>query len=906
VGNWHPLTWLSHLLDCQLYGLKPAGHHVTNLVLHLGNTLLLFAVLLRLMHIAARHTRKREPLQPAIAASGADAPRNLQDARVWGAAFVAALFAVHPLHVESVAWVAERKDVLSTFFFLLSLWCYTRFAEGRLVEDQTPTAAGADAARPGQTRARRAYALGLGFFALGLMSKPMVVTLPAVLLLLDWWPLGRWSRPNLKRLLVEKIPFFALSAGAAAVTFLAQKGAGAVAPLWGFTLGQRLANALVSYVRYLRKTFWPSDLAAFYPHPGTWPVWQVLGAGALLALVTVLALRQARRRPWLLAGWLWFLGTLVPVIGLVQVGMQSMADRYSYIPLIGVFVILAGLLAELVGRWPRLRAVWGGLAVVAVAACVAVTRTQWPHWENAETLFTHALRVTKNNEVAHNSLGGVRFRQGRIEEAIAHFREAVRLSPGYATAHNNLGVLLTERGELEAGVSHLQKALRLDPKYVDAYNNLGLALLRRGNTNEGVACFETALQLDVARPHPCNNLATVLCERGEFERAVAVCRTTLRQVKDFPDLWLRLASALAATGRTNDAIAELREALRFNPEDAALHNSLGSFLLGLGRRDEAIVQFREALRLRPTFADARNNLGLALAQQGLLDEAITEYREALRHATNHAALLNNLGLALAERGRWDEAAAQFEAALRAQPDLAQAHFNLGNARMAQNRPAEAVEHYTRAVRAKTNHAAALCRLGVALAMLGRLAEAETNLVESLRINPGDTTAHNELAVVLARQGKFDPAVQHFEEAARFGADPAVAQNHIGRARAAQGRYAEAAQHYRRALEIRPDFAEALNNLAWLLATCPDASIRNGAEAVRLAQRAVELTQRRDAGKLDTLAAALAEAGDFNAAVATAGEALGLAETQHQDGLAGEIRARLHEFESRRPHRQPGG
>ena len=403
ASNWHPLTWLSHMLDCELYGLNPQGHHLNNLLLHIANALLLFRLLLRM--------------------TGA----------LWRSAFVAALFALHPLHVESVAWVAERKDVLSTLFWMLTLGAYLRYRE-----------------RPTGTR----YLATLFLFALGLAAKPMLVTLPFVLLLLDCWPLGRMPSPrSLLPLVREKAPFFVLAALSSVITFWVQSHWGAV--VLSIPLKERLANALVSYVGYGAKMLWPVNLACFYPHPlDGLPLWQAAGALLLLAGVTVAVVRAGRRLPYLAVGWLWYLGTLVPVIGLVQVGAQAMADRYTYVPLIGLFVMLSWGAGSLAAKGPLPKIATAALSAALLAALLPLTWSQISHWKDSETLFAHALEVTDRNLLAHNNLGNALARQGRLEEAEFHLVEALRLRPDYAAAQNNLGILRLRQGRFEEAAGH--------------------------------------------------------------------------------------------------------------------------------------------------------------------------------------------------------------------------------------------------------------------------------------------------------------------------------------------------------------------------------------------------------------------------------------------------------------------
>jgi hypothetical protein len=439
---WHPLTWLSHMLDCELFGLNPGGHHLTGLLLHVANTLLLLLVLQRM--------------------TGA----------LWPSAFVAALFALHPLHVESVAWVSERKDVLSTFFWILTMGAYVRYAEH-------------PKALP--------YALTLVLFSLGLMAKPMLVTLPFVLLLLDYWPLGRLDmgqmRPSapgrtdtpkaakspLFLLLLEKAPFLVLSVVACILAYVAQVQGGAVKSSGLFPMDIRIANALVSYVSYLEKTFWPQNLAVFYPHPGAWPVWQTAGATLLLVSISVLVILCVRKTPYLALGWFWYLGTLVPVLGLVQVGDHAMADRYTYVPLIGIFIMIAWGAQDLANR--RRQGAPGFLAAAAAVliVCGIVSAQQLRHWQNSTTLFQHAIHVTRNNEGAHNNLGLALVEQGRLDEAIAQYLRALELKPLNPRALNNLGIALAKQGKLEEARECFTRALAIDPEHHLARRNLGVA-----------------------------------------------------------------------------------------------------------------------------------------------------------------------------------------------------------------------------------------------------------------------------------------------------------------------------------------------------------------------------------------------------------------------------------------------
>ena len=507
-GNWHPLTWFSHMLDYQLFGLNPRGHHLTNLFLHIANSILLFLTL------------------------------RWASSATWPSALVAALFAIHPLHVESVAWVSERKDVLSTFFWLLTMLAYIRYAK-----------------RPKRTT----YLLVVLLFALGLTAKPMLVTLPFVLLLLDYWPLSRFqlrgnygsvgdvrAEPTPEklspiRLIVEKLPLFMLSGIVSAVAFWAQAKAGAMSGLEVIPAKWRMANALVSYVTYIGKLFWPENLAVFYPHPqDNLPIWQVVSAGLLLLILSIAIVRLAARYKYSIVGWLWYLGTLVPVIGLVQVGEQARADRYTYIPLIGLYLIIAWGLADLGKESRRLRTL---LTVSATSILMVLALCTWQQaklWRNSIDLFEHALEVTTNNYVAHYTLGNALALKGNLAGAIYHYKEALHIKPNYAEVHNNLGNALAAQGNLAEAVEHYKKSLLIMPDQGNTHRNLGVALDRQGKHEE--------------------------------------------------------------------AIRHYKEALRINPQDSQSHNNIGVTLAEQGKLEEAVVQFSQAVRINPNFTEAQRNL----------------------------------------------------------------------------------------------------------------------------------------------------------------------------------------------------------------------------------------------------------------------------------------------------------
>jgi Tfp pilus assembly protein PilF len=519
---WHPVTWLSHMLDCQLYGLRPGPHHLVNLAFHVANVLLIFLVLSQLTHAARR------------------------------SAAVAALFALHPWQVETVAWVAERKNLLSTFFFLLTLWAYGQYANGecRTTNDEfrsQRSGGGGELTQGHDSKSRLHvprikerpfgfYVLALVFFAFGLMSKPMVVTLPFVLLLLDYWPLRRFpgSRldgqgPTLRRLVWEKLPFLGMSGAIVWVTIAGHHRFGLDAACPPVPLAARLANGLVSYVRCVAGTFWPGRLAVLYPFPDYWPVVLVAGAGLLLVGVSAVAFCQVQHRPYLAVGWFWFLGTLVPVIGVVQDGAQAMADRYMYVPLIGLLLVLCWGAADILDRLRRPG--WRvGLATLAVLACIWDTRHELQFWENSVALFRRTMAVTQNNYIIEEDLGVALAKTGALEEARWHFDDALRINPEHANAHFNLGLWLALQDKPNEAAVQYREAIRLRPNYAKALNNLAWLLAAHSDTHgtndeEALQLARRATDLTEGNdPGTLDTLAAACAEAHRFEEAIAVAK----------------------------------------------------------------------------------------------------------------------------------------------------------------------------------------------------------------------------------------------------------------------------------------------------------------------------------------------------------------------------------------------
>lgn len=574
ASNWHPLTWMSLMLDRSLYGDHPAGYHVTSLLFHIGSTILLFLLLSRIT------------------------------GSLWRSGFVAALFGIHPLHVESVAWVAERKDVLSAFFMMVTLWAYVLYTE-----------------RP--TFKRRLASVMV--FVLGLAAKPMLVTLPFVLLLLDYWPLGRFKARKKNQatmvfpLIREKLPFFMLAGASCVITYLIQHNSGAAASLERIPLWLRVENGLLAYAGYLWKTIWPARLAYFYPYPTHLPApWKVAGALFLLGCLSILVIRQRRNRPYLLAGWLWFLGTLVPVIGLVQVGNQAMADRYTYVPLIGLFMAIAWGVADI--AWAR--KALPALAAMVILGLAVMTWRQANTWHGSISLSRHAIEVTQGNYEAYCMLGIALTDQGKPKEAVEQFQEAVRIKPKSAYIHTGLANALAKEEKFDAAVSQYEEAIRLDPSYPLPHYNLGIILAAQGRLDEAINHLSKAAEINRgpgAQPE-------IFSPADKAEETSAGPNDAKNH--------LARAMALARAGRLDEAIVHLREARKLTkakPDDAEAHFYLGNELSNAGNKPGAILEYREAIRLKPDFAAAHNNLAVALYMAGDYTQAWKEARLCERY-----------------------------------------------------------------------------------------------------------------------------------------------------------------------------------------------------------------------------------------------------------------------------------
>jgi tetratricopeptide (TPR) repeat protein len=607
ASNWHPVTWLSHMLDCELYGLSPGGHHLTSVLLHAAAVILLFVVLHRM--------------------TGA----------LWQSAVVAAVFGVHPLHVESVAWVAERKDVLSGLLFVLTLVAYMRYA------------------REAPTTSR--YLTVVVLFAVGLMCKPMLVTLPVVLLLLDHWPLRRSTR---RGVIVEKLPLFALAAVACVVTLVAQREA--IRTIDEVPLAPRIENAAVSYVTYLAQTVYPTCLAPFYPFAsGALSPWRAGGAAALLLGGSVGSFVVRHRHPYVIVGWLWYLVMLAPVIGVVQFGGAARADRYMYLPQIGICLLVVWGTTTLAGSWRHGNAALATIGAAVIASLVACAHRQTAYWRNSETLWTHTLECTTNNGVAHNNLGAAVLDAGRLDEAITHFKRALEINPRNTFAWNNLGSALIQAGDATAAIVPFTKALEVDPRYASAHNGLGNALLQTGRTDEATAHYRRALELQPDDVEAHNGLGNALLQTGRIDAAIGEYERALALNPNHTEAHNGLGGALLRNGRVDEAIEQYRLALAAEPGHALSHNGLATAFVQAGRMDQAIAHYEEALRLKPDLAGACNNLAWVLAtypddrvRDGAKAVALAERADHLAGGRN-PVYLATLAAAYAEAARFDDA-----------------------------------------------------------------------------------------------------------------------------------------------------------------------------------------------------------------------------------------------------------
>jgi tetratricopeptide (TPR) repeat protein len=580
---------------------------------------------------------------------------------LWRSAFVAAVFAIHPLRVESVAWVSERKDVLSGLFFMLTLGAYVRYV-------RKPPSLGR-------------YLTVMFLFALGLMCKPMLVTVPFVLLLLDYWPLHRFGTAAnrfliLRKLIVGKIPLIVFSVAVCIVTLLVQNEVIQQAKEIPFSL--RISNALVSYAAYCGQMFFPVGLAVVYPYPiHGLPIGKVILALLLLVAITVWAFRWRQKRPYFLMGWLWYLGMLVPVIGLVQVGSLARADRYTYLPQIGLYILLTWTAVELTASWQSRRWVLGGGAMAVLAVLITCARAQTAYWRDSESLWTHTLACTSDNRIAHYNLGVVFAQQGRTKEAIAQLQKALAIEPDYAEPHFDLGNIFLQQGRIEEAIAYYQKALTINPDDADIHNNLGNVFLQQGRMDEAISSYQKALAINPNYAEAHNNLGKAFRQQGRLEEAITHFQKALTIKPDYAEIHNNLGVVFAQQGRTKEAIAQLQKALAIEPDYAEAHYNLGNAVLQQGHMDEAIAHFQKALTMKPDYVEAQNNMAWVLAtcpqaslRNGVKAVGLAEQANQLTGGKNPVVLCT-LAAAYAEAGRFPKAIETVQHAMQ----LAEAQSN---------------------------------------------------------------------------------------------------------------------------------------------------------------------------------------------------------------------------------------
>jgi len=713
-GYWQPLTWLSLMVDCQLFGPLPGRIHLVNVFLHIANTLLLFSVLKKMT----------------------DSTSSPQAGSLWSSAFVAAVFAIHPMHVESVAWISERKDILSTFFLLLTLAAYTGYTKSPTIYR---------------------YIASLVLFAFGLMAKPILVTLPFLLLLLDYWPLNRLmaqtpilGRPEAKSAppahkqsiyccLLEKIPFLVLSVVSSIITFLTQKSGAIIYDTKTVPLMDRASNAFLSYARYIGKLFWPQNLAVFYPFDaGSFVFWQVAMSIVLLIVISILVIRFGRNRKYLPVGWFWFIGSLVPVIGLVKFTGSSYADRFTYIPYIGLFIMLAWGLPELLSRWRYRKIVLGMAAPMTLIALGTGAYRQVGVWNNSITLFSHAIEVTHDNAPVHNYLGNSYFDLKRYQDAMESCRQAINIMPDYAEAHYNLGNAYSKLGRYQDAAQAYKQAIKIKPGYTEAYNNLGNAYVGLGRFQEAAEAFKQAI-----------NVKT-----------------------DYADAHNNLGNACLSLGRWQDAIENYKQAIRIKPNWAEAHYNLGAAYGKIGRYQDALEIYKQAVRIDPALAEAHNGLGAAYLDLGRYQDAIEPLKQAVRIEPNYTDAYYNLGVAFNKLGRWQDAIDALKKVIRVKPDWAEAHYNLGVAYGSIGSFQEEIESYKKAIGIKPDYADAHYNLGFACGVLGRYQESIDSFKQAISIKPDWADAHYNLGVTYLMTGDKDSAVQEYKILKTLGAKQA--------------------------------------------------------------------------------------------------------------------------------------
>jgi len=727
---YHPITWISHTLDCHFFGLSPGAHHLINLLFHLMNTTLLFFVF------------------------------KLMTGQRWQSAFVAALFALHPFNVDTVAWISERKNLLSTFFWLLTLLAYTFYVK---------------------KKSMYRYAIVFTSMLLGLLAKPILVTIPCVLLLMDLWPLGRIRlqksgsliRSNY-HLLIEKIPFFLLSALWVQISTISNQRIGALISTETSPMNLRIANALISYVKYLGKMIWPFDLAIFYPYPSKmFPIWQTAGAAIFLISISFLIFRKWKSLPWLTVGWLWYFGTLFPTIGIIQNGLwPAIADRWAYVPLIGIFIIIAWGIPELLSQWKYKKIGLVIFVLILLTAFAINTFNQIGYWKNSKRLFQHNLDLTKNNSIAHNNLGVALFEEGNVDEAFKHFSNALKINPYFAGAHGNIANAYSEMENPQKAINHYLKALNLKPHLEKVHYNLGV----------------------------------ILAKLKKFE----------------------------------EATMHFKKELEKNPYNKEAHNNLGNALSKSGKTKEAIKQYLILLRIDKTNAKAHNNLGIALEKQGENDKAIKHYEKAIQILPDYTDAYTNLGSIFIKKGNPGIGINYIQKALQIDPNNAEAHYNIGVVFEKQDRLDEAIKHFSDAIQKKPDYAEAHNNLGAALIRLNKIKKAEFHFEKALEIRPDYFDAKTNLINITGFYNKFNMALEEIKKKIDCSPKNPTLYYQLGNLYRNIDEKEKALNQYQKALTIQPDFIPALYNAAIIYASQKDYD-----ESISLFKKIIELKPEKN-------------------------------------------------------------
>lgn len=783
-ANWHPVTWLSHMLDCELFGLNPGMHHLVNVFFHVITTILCFLALYQLTN------------------------------DLWRSLIVSTFFAIHPLHVESVCWASERKDVLSALFWMLTLLLYSLYLK--------------------RERNVILYLLLIFAYALGLMAKPMLVTLPFVLLLLDIWPLGRI--PSLKEvggsfkmialefipLVKEKFPLFILMFLSCIITIKAQSSVGAIDTLENISFSDRLLNSVYAYASYLYKTVWPLNLACFYPYDKNLAVWKFFLSILIVALISFLALWNIRKRPYLLTGWFWYLGTLVPVIGLVKVGSQAMADRYTYIPHIGLFISVVWSLGTYHKKW--LRYFWGAACVTAMFLFSYLTWVQAGYWKDSFSLWNRAAKVTRNNYFAHSNLGLCYADKDQPEFARTHFEKALLLKPNDYDTLNNYAGFLSKNGEEEKAQRLIERAVSLKPNSKHAYNNLGVLSLRQNEFEKSLEHFDNALKMDPGFPEANNNKGKALFQLERYDAAMKHFVTAIENKPDCLECLMNLGALYRRQKKYALSVEAYEKAAALNMNSPDIRYLLGKVCLEKGDRQNALSAFKAAIDLDDSNKDYYNELGRCHLDLKNYKKAVFHFSKALGLDSDFILALNNLGLAYAAQNKFDLASIQFKTVLSKNPEHRDANYNLANTLFAQNRISESIIYYKTAIHIDPAFPESRYNLANSYAQLNQLKEAIFEYKAAIRNAPHYAAAYNNLGIVYIRLNDFNEALVHFEKASRIDPSYKEAADNLKRTRDVIKQYQkidEEISALQKILVQKPADADVLNNIGYLYASKHD-------------------------------------------------------------------------------------